>query len=190
MQIHEVFGALGSLVKGTAQQVAQNTFQALSGQDFHTVFSKTPGLAQMYSKSAASGELADGVKITQPDVIEYTDQNGKTAEFRYNASKKVWTDVNGAPASGEWQAFLNQQNNVLKIKAALATKKAANKTANTAAANGLPANVKVLSTKPIVLQVGKQHFELDDQDRWHFLGAPGPVSPGQQAVLDNYLKLL
>lgn len=60
-----------------------------------------------------------------------------------------------------------------------------------APATGLPTNVKILATAPIVLQVGKEKFELDDQDVWHPLNRPNvDVSPGLAAVLNKYLSMI
>jgi hypothetical protein len=56
---------------------------------------------------------------------------------------------------------------------------------------GLPPNVKLLARHPIVLQVDKQRFELDDFDEWHPLNRPNSkVSSGQAAILNQYLHLL
>lgn len=58
------------------------------------------------------------------------------------------------------------------------------------AAAGLPPNVKILATNPIVMQVDKQRFELDNQNKWHYLGTSKPLTPGQQAVLNQYLQMI
>lgn len=58
------------------------------------------------------------------------------------------------------------------------------------AAGGLPAGVSVVATNPLVLQVGKQKYELDDRDQWHPLGSQKTVSPGQAAILNKYLDML
>lgn len=55
---------------------------------------------------------------------------------------------------------------------------------------GLPANVSVLASSPMVLQVGKRRFELDDMDQWHPLGSKKTVSPGEAAILNRYLSML
>ena len=55
---------------------------------------------------------------------------------------------------------------------------------------GLPANVSVLASSPMVLQVGKRRFELDDTDQWHPLGSKKTVSPGEAAILNRYLSML
>jgi methyl coenzyme M reductase subunit C-like uncharacterized protein (methanogenesis marker protein 7) len=55
----------------------------------------------------------------------------------------------------------------------------------------LPPNVKVLASNPIVLQVDKLKFELDDYNKWHPLNRPTvDVSAGQAAILNKYLELL
>jgi hypothetical protein len=58
------------------------------------------------------------------------------------------------------------------------------------AVRGLPAGVSVVATNPLVLQVGKQKYELDDKDQWHPLGSKKTVSPGQAAILNKYLDML
>jgi hypothetical protein len=55
---------------------------------------------------------------------------------------------------------------------------------------GLPPNVSVLATSPVVLQVGKKKFELDDLDQWHPLGMKRTVSAGEAAILNRYLSML
>lgn len=55
----------------------------------------------------------------------------------------------------------------------------------------LPPNVKVLASNPMVLQVDKLKFELDDYNKWHPLNRPTvDVSAGQAAILNKYLELL
>lgn len=58
------------------------------------------------------------------------------------------------------------------------------------APRGIPPEVSVLATNPIILQVGKQKYELDDMDQWHPLGSKRTVSPGQAAILNKYLEML
>ena len=62
--------------------------------------------------------------------------------------------------------------------------------APTTTTTGLPAGVSVLSSSPLVLQVGKKKFELDDMDQWHPLGSKRIVSPGEAAILNKYLAML
>lgn len=68
------------------------------------------------------------------------------------------------------------------------TQQGPQQTANTT--TGLPANVSVLASSPMVLQVGKRRFELDDTDQWHPLGSKKTVSPGEAAILNRYLSML
>lgn len=69
--------------------------------------------------------------------------------------------------------------------------KPATQTPSTASQTQLPPNVRVLATNPIVLQVDKLRFELDDFNKWHPLNRPTvDVSAGQAAILNKYLEML
>lgn len=78
----------------------------------------------------------------------------------------------------------------VKTSPAVVTPKTTPKQTDTTTAPGLPPNVKVLASSPLVLQVDKRRFELDNMDQWHPLGSTKTVSPGEAAILNRYLSML
>ena len=119
-----------------------------------------------------------------------TQINPGSAEKYLKDTGKIFVDVNKDILAYQ----ISQMSTADKNAGAASTNTAEpSTTAAAAQANpvGLPANVKVLATSPIVLQVGKEKFELDDQNIWHPLNRPNvAVSPGQAGVLNKYLLLI
>jgi hypothetical protein len=173
------------------QQLLSNSGANLadpSSYDANTVKKSLQTYAQQYFASTENREVNDIIKeliisqalptnLTDKDILQYL-----------SAANKARSDTVDKARAGTLQTISTQAQPDYEKKP---NKPTPGPSPEPSKPNvGLPANVSVLASSPMVLQVGKRRFELDDTDQWHPLGSTKTVSPGEAAILNRYLSLL